>query len=250
MAMVIKINEIFYSLQGEGILSGAPTIFIRTTGCNLRCDWCDSEYAYEEGEDLEIDGILERAKKLSQRSGCTRACVTGGEPLLHDEMPELVFRLLSSGYHVTIETNGSQSLPTFLQYIHNRSMETGGEREGQPVSAVIQDPRENLITSLDIKCPSSGEDRKMDLRNLNLLGRQDHLKFVVKDLEDIHYAFRILEQSPVLSQVVIQPVMGEEIDREQLGQLADAFLSKAQGRKELRFMLQSHKIIWGDSRGV
>ena len=99
----MKINEIFYSLQGEGIQTGVPTIFIRFTGCNLRCKWCDTKYAYDEGEDLSIDQIIEKIKSYPS----TQICVTGGEPLLQDELSTLIQRLIELKYDINLETNGS-----------------------------------------------------------------------------------------------------------------------------------------------
>ncbi|MCK4613736.1 MAG: 7-carboxy-7-deazaguanine synthase QueE, partial [Thermoplasmata archaeon] len=108
--MAIRINEMFYSIQGEGILTGAPTIFIRTTGCNLRCAWCDTEYAFYEGKDRDVRDIVEEIQILKEQTGCMRVCLTGGEPLIQEEVPELIFQLLFNGFHLTLETNGSISL--------------------------------------------------------------------------------------------------------------------------------------------
>ena len=144
--MSLKVNEIFYSIQGESTFAGRPCVFVRLTGCNLRCSYCDTRYAYEEGNELEIDEILRRVKSYT----CPLVEVTGGEPLIQKETPFLLRRLLDEGYQVLLETNGSQD-----------------------ISRVDK----RCIKIIDIKCPSSGESDKNDLRNLEKLD-QDEIKFI------------------------------------------------------------------------
>ena len=130
----MKINEIFFSIQGEGQYIGLPMAFIRISGCNLRCNWCDTKYAYDEGFELGVDEILKKIHNYSTKY----VCVTGGEPLANSEINQLLEKLLDSGYTILLETNGSFPINTI------------------PKS-------DSIKTSLDIKCPSSGEEAKMDL---------------------------------------------------------------------------------------
>jgi len=248
--MAIRINEIFHSIQGEGIRSGVPTIFVRTTGCNLRCSWCDTEYAYEAGEEMALDLIADTVNILSMEHGHKNICLTGGEPLIQEGITDLLFRFLTSGYHVTLETNGTRSLATLLQRIHNLSIKDKDPSDhGQFLKL-----KENLLISLDIKCPSSFESDKMDLRNLNILTDTDQLKFVVKDREDLEYAFAVIQGNPVYCPAIIQPVMEENPgsipDRSRLEELTEAFLKDLPEGRDIRFMLQLHKVIWGNRRRV
>jgi 7-carboxy-7-deazaguanine synthase len=135
----MRINEIFYSLQGEGIQMGLPTVFIRTTGCNLRCKWCDTKYAYEEGEEIDCKDLPNHIRIFSTKY----VCITGGEPLQQKDTPKLIDMLCSKGYELCLETNGSISI------------------EGLPKT-------DSLIISLDIKCPSSGMQDKMYFSNLEM----------------------------------------------------------------------------------
>ena len=133
----MKINEIFYSLQGEGVYMGLPMTFVRVTGCNLRCQWCDTKYAYYDGDELSINEILARLEKHPTK----HICITGGEPMTHEETPELINQLINQGLIIYLETNGS----IFLGKL----------------------PRaDTLKISMDIKCPSSGEELKMNFTNL------------------------------------------------------------------------------------
>ena len=153
----MKINEIFKSIQGEGILSGLPTIFIRASGCNLRCSWCDTKYAYHNGKELGLNDIFLILKKL----GCKRVCITGGEPLLQKGSIGLINLLLKNKYLVSIETNGSKDISRI--------------------------PSKVLI-SLDIKCPSSKQKSSMLFSNLRLLKQKDQCKFIIKGKKDYEYA--------------------------------------------------------------
>ena len=128
----MKINEVFYSIQGEGKWSGLPNIFIRTTGCNLRCSFCDTKYAYDDGKEMNIEEILNNISKYP----CKYVCLTGGEPLLQNEIVELIDNLIRQKYKVCIETNGSINLKKVLG-------------------------KESLIISLYVKCPSSKNHEKI-----------------------------------------------------------------------------------------
>jgi len=136
----IKINEIFYSIQGEGIQMGIPTVFVRTQGCNLDCSWCDTIYAmdFKNGKDMKISEIVKKVKRYSTKY----VCVTGGEPLLQENVKFLISRLLKIGYNVSLETNCSVTL------------------SGLP---------KNLFVSMDVKCPSSKMENRMDFENIKLL---------------------------------------------------------------------------------
>src|SRR4030042_5346422 len=150
--MALTVNEIFYSIQGESTYAGRPCVFIRLTGCNLRCSYCDTQYAYHDGEKLNIREIINKVALY----GCPLVEVTGGEPLLQEETPYLTSQLLGTGYKVLIETNGSQD----ISRVDSRCVRIG-----------------------DIKCPPSGEKDKNDLANLNRLTDEDELKFVIRSEE-------------------------------------------------------------------
>jgi 7-carboxy-7-deazaguanine synthase len=210
----MKINEIFFSIQGEGVQMGIPTVFIRTTGCNLRCAWCDTQYAFSNGKEMNIDRLMHTIKKYPTKY----VCITGGEPLLQKETVTLVNKLLEKGYKVCIETNGSISI--------------------KELSCM-----ENLLTSLDIKCPSSGMHEKMDFSNIELLCSSDQLKFVIADENDYEYAKDVIKKYQPICNIIFTPVDGTNIKP-----LAEKVLKDS---LEVRVLPQLHKIIWGnDRRGV
>lgn len=215
--MALKVNEIFYSIQGESSYAGYPCAFVRMTGCNLRCTYCDTRYAYEEGEELETLEILDRVKSYA----CPLVEVTGGEPLVQEETPSLILCLLDAGFKVLLETNGSLDIGR-------------------------TDPR--CIRIVDMKCPSSGEVERNDLENLRRLTGSDELKFVLCDRSDYEYAREIvhlMNQTPArVGHIHFSPVFGE---------LAPDLLAKwiLEDRLEARLSLQIHKIIWDPvQRGV
>ena len=208
----MRICEIFHSIQGEGLMMGVPTTFVRTVGCNLRCEWCDTQYSMDGGEEMSLDAIMDRIGDVKH------VCVTGGEPMLQPEMPELLGRLISAGKQVVLETNGSVDL-----------------------SQVPKGPL--MLVSMDIKCPSSGMTDRMLYSNLSLLSRKDQLKFIVRDDEDFDFALEVLKMYPVDTNVIFGPVGGtvklEWLVERVLGSGVDA-----------RVLPQLHKIIWGDKRAV
>ena len=208
----MKINEIFYSLQGEGKLVGLPTIFIRSTGCNLRCSYCDTTYAYHQGTEMTIEEIIHSIKKWR----CKRVCVTGGEPVLQEDLMSLLSSLSKNSYEVSLETNGSMDVTPFVSL-------------------------ENLLISLDIKCPSSGMHDKMLFSNISSLRPIDQLKFVISDKKDFTYASSIISQYKPLCPVIMQSSTGN------LQDLADWVLTSKQ---DIRFGIQLHKLIWGDKKGI
>jgi 7-carboxy-7-deazaguanine synthase len=208
----MKINEIFYSLQGEGILIGIPTTFIRTTGCNLRCSWCDTKYAYEEGKEMTVEEIMTKVKDFPSN----HVCITGGEPLHQKDTIKLIQGLSDEGYQVSLETNGSKSI------------------EELPCL-------DFLMISLDIKCPSSGMHEEMEFSNLELLSPNDQLKFIIEDEKDYSYAKDIIAKySPVCS-IIMMPVGGIDLKN-----LAEWVL---RDKLKVRVLPQLHKLIWGEKRG-
>jgi 7-carboxy-7-deazaguanine synthase len=209
----MKINEIFHSIQGEGILMGAPTVFVRFTGCNLRCEWCDTQYAYDEGEELTPDEVMQKVRDHLT----THVCITGGEPLLQSDAISLVQILSHEGYTVLLETNGSQSI------------------EELPCL-------DSLIISLDIKCPSSGMHEKMDFSNLEILGPNDQLKFIVGDKEDYEFAKGVIDRYKPICSIIMTPVGGIELKSLAEWVLKDGLV--------VRVLPQLHKMIWGEKRGV
>ena len=215
--MPLRVNEIFYSIQGESSFAGRPCVFVRLTGCNLRCSYCDTRYAYDEGEHLEISAIISKV----QTYRCRLIEITGGEPLLQDETPVLIHALLEQGYTVLLETNGSLD----ISRVDSR-----------------------CVRILDIKCPSSGQAQYNDLTNLQRLSGQDEVKFVIGDREDFEFTKQILkplgELSPDPSRVHVSPVFG----RIKPDTLATWIL---EDHLPARLQLQLHKIIWDpELRGV
>ncbi len=211
----MKINEIFKSIQGESSFTGLPTVFVRLTGCNLRCQWCDTKYAYDEAVDLTVDEVIGRVNAF----GLQFVQITGGEPLFQGDVYELMNRLLISGYKVSLETNGSMDLSSV-------------------------DKR--VVKIIDIKCPSSGESGQMYFNNLNYLLKSDEIKFVIKDRDDYNWAKGIIDRHNLIERcnVLISPVYGEMEPR----QLAEWIL---EDNLNVRLQIQLHKLIWHpEMRGV
>jgi 7-carboxy-7-deazaguanine synthase len=211
----MRITEIFHSIQGESSYAGQPCVFVRLTGCPLRCTWCDTDYAFYGGHEFSIDEVLARV----QTYGCRLVEVTGGEPLVQPESLPLMTRLCDAGYTVLLETSGAVDIA--------------------PV-----DPRAHVI--LDVQCPGSGMTDRMHWPNLSQLAAKDEAKFVMADRADYDWSREILTQYDVASRcpVLFSPVFGM-LDARQLAEwiLAD--------RLPVRFQLQMHKYIWApDMRGV
>ncbi len=209
----MKTLRVFFSLQGEGVLIGTPTVFVRTIGCGLDCKWCDTGYAKEGGEERSIDSILETVESY----GAPFVALTGGEPLEQGSIYELIGCLLDSDHHITVETNGSISLSKI------------------PVS-------DDVMISMDVKCPSSGMSDRMDLSNLQFLSPKDQLKFVVSDRVDYLYAMKILRENDIDCPIIMTPVGGLALEP-----LAGWVLND---RLWVRVLPQLHKIIWGEKKGV
>jgi 7-carboxy-7-deazaguanine synthase len=209
----MRVSEIFFSLQGEGVLMGTPTTFVRFVGCNLDCTWCDTKYAREGGEERSIDQIFDQVEGF----GTPFVCLTGGEPLVQDEIYELIDTLLDNGYQVTIETNGS--IP--LDRIPNS---------------------EDVLISMDVKCPSSGMSDKIVYDNLEFLSPRDQLKFIIADRVDYLFALKVMREHEVNAPIIMTPVGGTD-----LNELAEWVL---RDKIFVRVLPQLHKLIWGDKRGV
>jgi 7-carboxy-7-deazaguanine synthase len=213
---VLTVNEIFFSIQGESTYAGRPCVFVRLTACDLRCTWCDTEYAFHEGEKIGIDELVARVEAFE----CPLVEITGGEPLLQADVYPLMERLLASGKTVLLETGGHVS--------------------------VAQVPA-GVVKVMDVKCPGSGEAAKNDPANLARLTRRDEVKFVVKDRRDYEFAREIVRMHGLESRcatVLFSPVHGV---------LEPRVLSEwiLHDRLPVRVQLQLHKYIWDPSaRGV
>ena len=211
----MRITEIFHSIQGESSYAGQPCVFVRLTGCPLRCTWCDTDYAFYGGQGRSIDEVLAQV----QDYGCPLVEVTGGEPLVQPDCLPFITRLCDAGYRVLLETSGAVDIA--------------------PV-----DPRAHVI--LDVKCPGSGMTERMHWPNLSRLAAKDEAKFVLADRADYDWAREILAQYGVTARcpVLFSPVFGSLAVRE----LAEWILAD---KLPVRFQIQLHKYIWSpDLRGV
>jgi len=214
--MALIINEIFHSIQGESTFAGRPCVFVRLTGCNLRCTYCDTRYAYSEGQPMELDRIVEKVAT----HGCNLVEITGGEPLLQNETPDLVAMLLEKRYGVLMETNGRLD-----------------------IGAVDQ----ACIKIIDIKCPDSGEAETFDQANLQKMSAQDQIKFVITSRDDYIFAKNMMSRIPerVPPGNVLFSSVSEKLSHRKLAEwiLSDGL--------KARLQLQLHKIIWPEiDRGV
>jgi 7-carboxy-7-deazaguanine synthase len=211
----MKISEIFTSIQGESSFAGLPCTFIRLTGCNLRCHYCDTTYALEGGVDVDPDRIVSRVRE----SGFPLAELTGGEPLLQEESYLLSSLLLNEGYTVLLETNGSLS----LDRVDRR-----------------------VVKIMDMKCPSSGMSEQMDFNNINYLSSKDEVKFVIGDRADFDWALKIIYDYELLRmcKVLVSP-----LQQRLAAQTAAKWILEE--KLLVRMQLQLHKIIWPTrDRGV
>lgn len=210
---MLRITEIFYSLQGESNTVGLPTVFIRLTGCPLRCVYCDTAYAFTGGKKIAIDTIIAEAEQYGTRY----ITVTGGEPLAQAGCLELMTKLLDKGYQVSLETSGALD-----------------------VSEV--DPR--VVKVMDLKTPSSGELSRNRYQNIDYLSAKDQLKFVIGNDEDYDWSKAVLTEYdlPNRCEILFSPVMGQQNPTE----LAEKILKD---RLPVRFQLQLHKILWDDAQG-
>lgn len=207
----MKITEIFYSIQGEGKQMGLPTIFVRAGGCNLKCDWCDTKYAWEGGKEMTVEEITEAVHDFPAK----RVCLTGGEPLIQDEIYGLIDALIDE-YELSVETNGSLDITKLTEM--------------------------NIMVSMDYKTPSSLMSGKMKEKNLGLLREKDQLKFVIDDKRDYDYAKEVISNHQIKAQIIFQPMSGKNM-KKLVGWVLEDDL-------DVRVLPQLHKIIWGDKKGV
>lgn len=213
---MLTVNEIFHSIQGESRRAGEPCVFVRLTACDLRCSWCDTPYAFHEGAKRSVEDVVAEV----ERYGCPLVEVTGGEPLLQEDVYPLMERLLERGHTVMIETGGHRSI-------------------ARVPSAVLK--------IVDVKCPGSGESHRNHLENLALLSAHDEVKFVLKDRADYEFARDMVAAHKLAARagaVLFSPVHGV-LDARVLSEwvLAD--------RLAVRVQLQLHKFIWSpETRGV
>ncbi len=215
-----NINEIFYSIQGEGTRSGKPCVFVRLQGCNLRCSWCDTQYAIEmsspEARTMSQEEIEEEIKKYE----CKFVEFTGGEPLINRNLADFMKKLCDDGYTVAVETNGSQNISKL-------------------------DPR--IVKIIDVKCPNSGEQKSFRRDMLPYITSSDEIKFVVADMIDLEFAKQKIEEyqlEAIGCEIIISPVKGKI----EYAEIVDYIL---QNKINARFQVQLHKIIWSEEmRGV
>ena len=212
---MLKVNEIYFSIQGESSKAGLPCVFVRLTYCNLRCVYCDTEYAFYAGEDYTIDGIISEIKKYN----CKLIELTGGEPLVQTQSLDLMKRLCDEGYEVMLETGGSLSIKEV-------------------------DPRVMII--MDLKCPSSGMMKKNFYENINCLKATDELKFVIGSMEDYDWMKDIMEKYKLSKRFKI--LVSVVFDQLEPVTLVEWVL---EDKLNVRFQLQMHKFIWNPAaKGV
>ena len=209
----LRITEIFFSLQGESRSVGCPTVFVRLTGCPLRCGYCDTSYAFQGGEWMSLEKILDDVSHFKARY----VTVTGGEPLAQKNCQTLLSRLCDAGYEVSLETSGALDIS-------------------------LVDTR--VIKVMDLKTPGSGEESKNRWENLQLLTSKDQVKFVICNREDYEWSKSVLEEYRLFErcELLFSPVFGQQDPRE----LAEWIL---EDNLPVRFQLQLHKLLWGEEAG-
>ena len=210
---MLRISEIFYSLQGESNTVGLPTVFVRLTGCPLRCNYCDTSYAFSGGQKMSLTDIFAEIQKYD----CKTVCVTGGEPLAQPACLELLTKLADEKFAVSLETSGALD-----------------------VSKVD----ERIVKVMDLKTPSCGEVEKNRYENIEFLTSQDQVKFVIADYQDYEWAKKIMSDYdlPQRCQILFSPVMPTQNPTE----LAEKILAD---RLPVRFQIQLHKFLWQDAQG-
>jgi 7-carboxy-7-deazaguanine synthase len=212
---MLRITEIFHSIQGESTFAGLPCVLVRLTGCNLRCAWCDTAYAFEGGRRMSVPEVLEEVA----RHGCDLVEITGGEPLLQPESLDLMARLVERGHRVLLETSGAE-----------------------PIDRVP----EGIVRIVDVKCPGSGEAARNRWENIPLLRREDQVKFVLLDREDFRWAAEKVEEHGLADRctVLFSPVRGVL----EAAELAAWILEEG---LRVRLQVQLHRILWPEAdRGV
>jgi len=210
------ITEIFKSIQGESTFAGLPCVFVRLTGCNLRCHWCDTAYAFHGGRKMTVEEVFDKVRQL----GGPLVELTGGEPLLQDDIFPLAEKLVAEGFRVLVETSGERYIGRLPQ---------------------------TVVKVLDVKCPASGESKSFCADNLPALEKKDQVKFVIADENDYDYARAFILQHDLgerVDEVILSPVFGQLHPR----QLAEWILRDG---LKVRLGLQIHKFIWDpDTHGV
>jgi len=205
---MLKVKEIFYSIQGESTYAGERCIFVRLTGCNLRCTYCDTEYAFYDGEEFSVESIIEKVKSFN----CNLVEITGGEPLMQDEVYQLMTKLCDDNFTVLLETSGSLS---------------------------IENVDERVINILDFKTPSSKMEMKNDFKNVNYLKPIDEVKFVIGSRADYDWSKKVLEKYKLSEKAtVLFSSMFGKIEHEELV----SWILK--DNLNVRYQLQMHKYIW------
>jgi len=209
----LRINEIFYSIQGESSRIGMPTVFVRLTGCPMRCTYCDTAYAFHDGQQKEIEEIIQEIKKFDTNY----VTVTGGEPLAQKNCIDLMNQLCELGYQVSLETGGALD---------------------------IKDVHSKVKIILDVKTPKSNEDKNNFWPNLANIKPNDEIKFVIQDYEDFSWSMDIIEKYQLnQNQILFSPVYNVLANE----QLAEWILKH---QLNVRLQLQLHKILWGEKKGV
>lgn len=209
----LRINEIFYSIQGESSRIGMPTVFVRLTGCPMRCTYCDTVYSFHEGQQQEIEEVIQEIKKFDTNY----VTVTGGEPLAQKNCIDLMNQLCELGYQVSLETGGALD---------------------------IKDVHAKVKIILDVKTPKSNEDKNNFWPNLANIRANDEIKFVIQDYEDFSWSMDIIEKYQLnQSQILFSPVYNVLANK----QLAEWILKH---QLNVRLQLQLHKILWGEKKGV
>lgn len=210
----LRITEIFYSLQGESLTSGLPTVFIRLTGCPLRCNYCDTEYAFTGGERMTIEEICQQVATYE----CRQICVTGGEPLAQKPCIDLMSRLCDLGYSVSIETSGALA---------------------------IEDIDARVVRVMDLKTPNSGEMIKNRMENIQFLTAKDQVKFVICNERDYQWSKMQVAEHQLQKRctVLFSPSHHEQ-------DAADLAAWILNDKLEVRMQVQLHKVLWGDKQGV
>jgi len=209
----LKVSEIFYSLQGEADTAGMPTVFVRLTGCPLRCQYCDTEYAFYGGEWWEVESVVQRVKEL----GGSYVCVTGGEPLAQKSCLTLLTQLCDAGYRVSLETSGAMAL------------------DGVD---------ERVVRVVDVKTPGSGEEARNRYEELARLGPRDLVKFVICDRSDYEWSCAKFRELGLAGRCTV--LFSPSHEQLPARQLADWIL---EDRLPVRFQIQLHKYLWGNVPG-
>ncbi len=207
---LLRVNEIFKSIQGESTYAGILCVFVRLTGCNLRCSYCDTTYAYNEGSAMSLNDIIKRVNGY----GCRNVCITGGEPLLNEHISKLTKLLKKYLFKVFIETNGSQNIDILP---------------------------EGIVRIVDIKCPGSGMEQEMDWKNIKRLNRNDEVKFIISSKRDYEWAKGITKKYKIVDRTTV--LFGLAHGKLKPKTLAGWILKDG---LDIRLNLQLHKIIWPD----